>query len=140
MSSGKYDDIINLPHHVSQTRSHMSSIERAAQFSPFAALTGYDDTISETARLTDEEIELSPDQIEELDAKIQTISSALDTRPLITVTYFIPDELKSGGAYVDRTGNVKSIDSYSKTMTFTDGTKVPIGRIISIEGEIFGEV
>ncbi len=134
-----YDDIINLPHHVSATRPHMSSVDRAAQFSPFAALVGYDATILETARLTDEEIELSPDQIEALDARIQTVSQAMDTRPLITVTYFIPDELKSGGAYIDHTGNVKAIDTYSKTMTFTDGTKVPVGRIISIEGEIFGE-
>ncbi|MCD8307339.1 MAG: YolD-like family protein [Clostridia bacterium] len=138
--TGKYDDIINLPHHVSPTRAHMSNIERAAQFSPFAALVGYDETISETARLTDEEMELSLDQIEELDARIQAISGALDTHPLITVTYFIPDDLKSGGAYVDHTGNIKNIDAYSKTMLFTDGTKVPVARVISIEGELFGGV
>ncbi len=138
---GKYDDIINLPHHVSETHAHMSAVDRAAQFSPFAALTGYEATISETARLTDEEIELSADQIEELDAKVQHLTQVLeqepDIKPLVTITYFIPDEKKSGGAYVDYTGNVKRVDQAAKCMIFTDGTRVPFARITEIISDVF---
>ena len=94
----KYEDIIHLPHHVSSKRPQMPMIDRAAQFSPFAALTGYDDAISETGRLTDEKIDISEEEKEVLDRKQQFLLEKLDKRPALTVIYIVPDAKKSGGA------------------------------------------
>ena len=105
-----YSDIIDHPHYVSKTRPQMSELERAAQFSPFAALTGYDAAISETGRLTDEKIELGEETKAVLDMKQQYLLDMISDQPEITVTYFIPDTKKSGGAYASVTGNIKSID------------------------------
>ena len=98
-----YEDIINLPHHISSKRPQMSMLDRAAQFSPFAALTGYDDAIHETGRLTDEKIDLSEEEKEALDRKQQILMERLCDHPALTVTYFVPDPKKSGGAYVTKT-------------------------------------
>ena len=97
-----YSAIINLPHKQSSTRKHMSNYDRAAQFAPFAALTGHDEAIKETARLTDDYFEMGEDKLSELTAKIQLLKDKLDEQPEITVTYFIPDEQKSGGFYSDK--------------------------------------
>ena len=105
--------------------------DRAAQFSPFAALTGYGDAIDETARLTDARIELSEEERAELDYKQQYLAT-LDS-PTVTVTYFVPDERKTGGAYVTHTGTLKRIDEIERTMVFNDGVRMPIAEIISIE-------
>lgn len=132
-----YDDIIDLPHHVSATRSRMSMIDRAAQFSPFAALTGYDAAIKETGRLTDERIELSEESRAALDRKQQLLLDNLADRPEVSVTYFVPDERKSGGAYVTVSGRVKKIDSYQRLIVLTDGTKISLDDILDMESELF---
>ena len=131
--NGKYDEIINLPHHVSKTRPQMPMSDRAAQFSPFAALTGHDAAIAETARLTDEMVQLDPNAVEILNDKLCRISESTDTEPTVTITYFVPDEKKSGGAYVSRTGTVKKIDEYEHKVIFTDRTSVAIDSIRDIE-------
>ena len=130
---GKYDDIFNLPHHVSNTRPHMSMHDRAAQFSPFAALTGYDDTVRETARLTDEKLELTADRINDLNQKIAFLKEHAEERPEITVEYFIPDEKKSGGKYVTLLGKFRRIDEYNHNMVFTSGEEIPLNDIFEID-------
>ena len=137
---GKYDDIINLPHHVSATRPQMSMLERAAQFSPFAALTGYDAAIKETGRLTDEKIELDEETLNILNMKFQLLVDSLDDEPEVTFTYFKPDERKSGGAYVDVTGAVKKVDDFERLIVMQNGTKMPMDDILNIEGEIFASL
>ena len=131
--SNKYDDIINLPHHISNKHPQMSLEERAAQFAPFAALTGYDDEVKETARLTDQRIDLDEEVKSILDSKIQTILGKISTRPTISVTYFITDDKKEGGKYVTITGIVKKIDKYKQVIVLEDRTEIPINEIISIK-------
>lgn len=135
-----YDDIINLPHHVSATRPQMSMIDRAAQFSPFAALTGYDAAIQETGRLTDEKIDLGEEAKTVLDRKQHYLSDIISVQPEITVTYFLPDERKSGGSYLSVTGKLKRIDEYERMMILTDGKKIPLDDIMNIESELFREL
>lgn len=130
---GKYDDILNLPHHVSSTRPHMSMHDRATQFSPFAALTGYDDTVRETARLTDEKLELTADRINDLNQKIAFLNENAEERPQITVEYFIPDRKKSGGKYVTLSGKFRRIDEYNHNMVFTSGKEIPLNDIFEID-------
>jgi len=132
-----YDDIINLPHHVSTKRPQMSRIDRAAQFAPFAALTGHDEAIKETARLTDERIELDESTLSILNDKIQIILDNLDIAPEVTVTYFKPDNKKFGGAYINHTGVVKRIDDFEKTVIFTDKVIIQIEDILDIQGTVF---
>ena len=131
----KYDDIIDLPRPVSEKRARMPIADRAAQFSPFAALTGYDDVIQETARLTDFQIELDETEKIRLNETLQKISQNIGDRPQIRVTWFLQDERKQGGAYVSFTGKVKKIDIYREQLLFDDGTAIPIGLIYCIEEE-----
>jgi len=126
----KYDDIIDLPRPKS-AHEPMPMSDRAAQFSPFAALTGYGDAIDETARLTDERIELTEEQRAELDYKQQYLAT-LDS-PTVTVTYFVSDERKSGGAYVTHTGVLKRVDEVERMMVFEDGTGVAVDEVVGIE-------
>ena len=133
----KYDDIIDLPHHVSATRPRMSMIDRAAQFSPFAALTGYDAAIKETGRLTDRRIELSEDERIVLDRKQQILLDYIGDRPEVSITYFVPDERKDGGAYVTVTGRVKRMDEIERLLILVDGTKIPLDEIQDLSGELF---
>ena len=128
-----YNDIIDLPHHVSATRPQMSMMDRAAQFSPFAALTGYDAAIKETARLTDQKIELDDYEKEEINDKIQLIAERLGEDFEVVITYFRPDNKKAGGAYVDALGVVKKIDEYERMIVFREGRKAPIDDILQIE-------
>lgn len=128
----KYDDIINLPHPVSARHPRMPLLDRAAQFSPFAALTGYDDAIRETARLTDSYMEPAEDGKEQLDERIMLLRENLPQNPEIEVTYFQPDAKKSGGAYVIVRGRVKRIDEYSRRIFFADGTVLSMEQIFSI--------
>lgn len=130
-----YDDIIHLPHHVSATRPQMPNIDRAAQFSPFAALTGYDAAIKETERLTDERIELDEYMKYALNERLQRIADRLDSHPEIKITYFQPDRKKNGGTYVTMNSSVKKIDMYERVIIMVDGTAIPIDEIINIEGE-----
>jgi hypothetical protein len=136
----RYDDIIHLPHHVSKTRPQMSMMDRAAQFSPFAALTGYDAAIKETGRLTDEKIELGEETKAVLDRKQRYLSDMISVQPEITVTYFLPDERKSGGTYLSVTGKLKRIDEYERMMILTDGKKIPLDDIMDIESNLFCEL
>ena len=139
-SKTRYEDIINLPHHVSSTRPQMSMLERAAQFSPFAALTGYDTAIKETGRLTDEKIEIGEEALTFLNMKLQLLVDNQDDKPEVTFTYFKPDERKSGGAYVDVTGTVKKVDDYERQIVMHNGTKIPLDDILNIEGDIFASI
>lgn len=132
-----YEDIINLPHHVSKTRPQMSMLDRAAQFSPFAALTGYDAAIKETGRLTDEKIELDEDTKAALDMKQAYLIEMIDEQPEITIIYFLPDARKVGGAYVTVTGNLKRFDEYARLLILTNGKKIPMDDIADIESDLF---
>ena len=132
-----YDDIIDLPHHISTIHPHISAIDRAAQFSPFAALTGYDAAIKETARLTDERIELDEYTKAALSDKLQIIADRIKEQPEIKITYFQPDAKKYGGAYVTAISTAKRIDEYERVVVLTDGTAICIDEIISIDGRIF---
>ena len=129
-----YDDIIRLPHHVSARHPQMSIHDRAAQFSPFAALTGHDAAIRETERLTEEWVELDEDSKEQLDERLQMIREHLAERPEITFTFFQPDERKQGGAYRTITGKVKKIDEYEHRILLEDGTALMVEHLVSIEG------
>lgn len=127
-----YDDIINLPHYVSKKRPQMSMEDRAAQFSPFAALVGYEDTIDETNRQVEQLTELDENYLCELDEKLVRIQERIAERPLVEVTYFVPDQLKSGGAYKTVCGNVKKIDKDKQSICFVDKQTVDINRITAI--------
>lgn len=134
-----YKDIIDLPHKQSSTRPHMSNYDRAAQFSPFAALTGYDEAVTETARLTDKKIELDEETKSILNAKLQyAIDFNGDCE--ITVTYFVPDSRKAGGAYVTYTGTLKKFDEYERKIVFEDKTSILVDDVLDIQGEIFPAV
>ena len=128
----KYDDIINLPHHVSSTRKPMTMYNRAAQFAPFAALTGYDDAIKETSRLTDKKIEISDELKNELNQKIKFISDNIKLKPKVTITYFVSDNKKSGGIYKTISGNVRRLDEVEKCLFFTNKLIIYFDDIISI--------
>ncbi len=138
--TGEYDDIINLPRHVSIKRPHMTAIDRAAQFLPFAALTGYDAAIKETARLTDERMELDEYATHALSDRLQIIAERIAQQPEIAITYFQPDMVKSGGSYVIAAGAVKKIDEYKRIVIMTDGKAIPMDEIAAIEGAIFGKL
>ena len=135
-----YRDIINLPRHVSDRRRPMGRRERAAQFSPFAALTGYDAVIAESGRLTGRRIELSEDSKAVLDRKQQLLQEHLAEKPEIIISYFLPDELKEGGAYVSYKGRVKKLDCHERLIVLTDGKKILMDDIISMEGDLFDKM
>lgn len=132
-----YEDIINLPHHISKKRRSMPIIDRAAQFAPFAALTGYEDAVNETARLTDRKIELSDGELAELDKKMHILRERLGDRPEIGITYFKPDERKSGGEYVTVRAVVRKINTYARTLMTYDGAVIPLDMIYDMTGELF---
>ena len=115
-------------------------MDRAAQFSPFAALTGYDAAIKETGRLTDEKVNLSEEEKEALDRKQQILMEWLGDHPALTITFFVPDEKKSGGAYMTKSGNLKKIDEFERVMLLTDGTKIPLDDVVEIESELFRDM
>lgn len=133
-----YDDMINLPHHTSTSRPRMSAHDRAAQFSPFAALTGYDSAITETARLTDTRIELDENSKADLNERLCVIQEKLDEQIVVSITYFQTDNKKSGGAYITATECVKKIDAYQRTVVMQNDTIIPIEDIFEIQGELFG--
>lgn len=129
---GKYDNIINLPHHESKKHPRLSMEQRAAQFAPFAALTGYGDAISETSRLTEDRIELDNEEKRKIDIKLQELKNNILKKPKVTITFFIPDIKKSGGEYKTVNGNLKNIDEYNQVLILEDKTKIPIKEIIEI--------
>lgn len=131
-----YDDIINLPHHVSKTRPRMSLERRSAQFAPFSALTGYEDEIVETGRLTTDRIDLDEERKQILDRKLKAIIENISIQPLIRLTYFVPDNKKDGGAYVTTAGNVKKIDTYKNIIVLADKLEIQINDIIDIDTDM----
>ncbi len=136
----KYREIIDLPPHVSKTRPQMPMSDRAAQFAPFAALTGYDAAIKETGRLTDERIELDEEALTALDMKYQLLMDAFDDAPEGTITFFQPDKRKAGGKYLTATGAIKKVDDFERRITMQDGTKIPMDDVLSIDGELFSSL
>ena len=128
-----YSDIINLPHHVSKNHPQMPMEARAAQFAPFAALTGYDTVIHETARQTDKQVELEEYDNERLNRIFSELMDSLEEHPMVTVSYFKPDEHKAGGAYVTVTGQLKKVDTYEQLMVMENGTAIPIGNIMDLQ-------
>ena len=136
----KYEDILNLPHHVSKTRPQMPMSDRAAQFAPFAALTGYDSAIKETGRLTDEKIELDEEALTALNMRYQLLMDAVDEEPEVEITYFKPDERKAGGEYVSAIGAVKKVDDFERLITMQDGMKISMDDVLSIDGELFSSL
>ena len=132
MNIKKYEDIINLPHHISSKHPQMSLEERSAQFAPFAALTGYEDCVEETARLTDERIDMSEDIKEILNEKIRKIIKIIDKNPKIKLTYFIPDNKKNGGKYMTIEGKIKKIDEINQELILINGKKIKINDVIDI--------
>lgn len=128
-----YFDIINLPHHVSRNHPQMPMEARAAQFAPFAALTGYDAVIHETARLTDKQVELEEYDNNRLNRIFSELMDSLEKHPMVTVSYFKPDEHKAGGAYMTVSGKLKKIDTYEQIMKMEDGTVIPIGSIMDLQ-------
>ena len=131
----QYDDILHLPHPTSQRHPRMPIADRAAIFSPFAALTGHAAAIQETARLTDQRLELDEDTKAALDQKQQILEDCLAEQPEVTVTWFLPDERKAGGSYVTTVGRLKKTDNVERLMILTDGTKIPLDDILDIESE-----
>lgn len=139
MNKDSYEDIINLPHHVSSKHPRMSIEARAAQFAPFAALTGYEDAVKETARITEERIEIDEELKLLLNDRLQIILSNIKDNPEVTFTYFIYDKNKSGGKYITITGNVSKIDMTNGYITLTNKTRIPINEIINITSYLFKE-
>ncbi len=131
-----YEDIINMPHHVSERHAQMSSLDRAAQFSPFAALTGHGDAISETARLTTSRIELDEDAKALLDTKLRLLTEMAEGTPVVTVTYFAEDRAKAGGEYIKVSGTLKGINEYRKTMRLSSGECIELDNILDIESDL----
>lgn len=127
-----YDDIINLPHHQSKNHPHMSLYDRAAQFAPFAALTGYDDAIKEARRLTDSKPELDENQLEELDQKLADLMTRIEEHPKVTITYFEPDDNKDGGEYIAYDGRLSKIDYAGKALIFEDNKIISLSDILKI--------
>ena len=131
--SNKYDDIIDLPHFVSKNRKHMSNYDRAAQFAPFAALTGYGEQISEASRITQDFIELGEQERNELDYKINLINNNIKNKPVIKLRYFIPDKYKDGGEYLEEEVIVKRIDYVYRLLILTDNRKIDFYYINDIQ-------
>ena len=134
--SGKYDDIIDLLHPTSQNHPRMSLHDRAAQFSPFAALTGHHAAITETGRLTDRRIELDESEIARVDAELQHLQELLPGRPTVSITYFVPDERKNGGSYQSITGEVKRIDAVGSVIQMADRREIPIEDVFSVAVDV----
>lgn len=137
MEEHRYDDILYLPHHVSKTHPQMARMDRAAQFAPFAALTGHKEAVHETARLTENEVEQDETVKRMLDDKLHALLQAGDARPEVSITYFVPDEKKSGGAYQKVTGRVQKAETYRQILRMEDGTKIPVKYIVDIESDWF---
>ncbi len=137
MNINKYDDIINLPRHISKKHPQMSVEERAAQFAPFAALVGYEDEVEETARITEKRIELNEEEKKILDMKLQMLNEQIKVQiyPNITIMYFIPDLKKDGGKYIKVSGVIKKVDEFKQLIILDDKTEIPIKDIIKILGE-----
>ncbi len=135
--SGDYDDLLYLPHPTSKKHPRMSRLDRAAQFSPFAALTGYEWTIRETARLTHRRVELSDDQLAALDERLRLVLAWAEDPPVVSITWFQPDGRKKGGAYLVTQGRIRRVDEVKRVLVLADGGRIPIDDIAALESPIF---
>lgn len=138
--TGDYEDIIHLPHHVSSRRPQMPMSDRAAQFSPFAALTGYDDAIRETGRLTEQKLEPDEETLELLNQKIRLLREHLREHPEVRFTYFRPDSCKEGGAYLTKSGTIQKIQLCERIVVLGDGTLIPMDDILDMESPLFEKI
>ena len=132
-----YEDIVDLPHHISKKHPQPTMADRAARFAPFAAITGYEEMVLEEARVTDERIEMDESSKAALNEKLNMILEFIDEQSEVSITYFEPDKRKAGGAYVTVTGTVKRIDEYEHLVIMTDGKKINIDDIYNLQGELF---
>jgi hypothetical protein len=137
MKENSYDDILQQPYPIPLRRPRMSSADRAAQFSPFAALTGHEAAIRETARVTEAREELEEDEIQALNERLQWLQEHLNQRVTVQITYFVPDEAKAGGSYVTVSGVVRKIDGYEKILLLENGTRVPLEQLRELESSLF---
>jgi hypothetical protein len=137
--TGKYDDIIGLPHHVSLRYKHMARANRAAQFAPFAALTGYEEAVEETARLTDAEAEVTESRREHINLCLNILQENIKARPHVRILHFRPDDKKTGGAYVTAAGEVRHIDAGTREVIFADGRRLAVDSIYQISGSLLPE-
>ncbi len=137
MKKQEYDDIIDLPHHVSQRYRQMSRKNRAAQFAPFAALTGYEASVKEEARLTEKRTELMEEQYDALNRKTAYLMKHVSEAITVSITYFLLDKKKSGGRYVTACGVISEVDEVEGVITMTDKKKIPMSDILSIDSDIF---
>ncbi len=135
MNRGRYEDIIDMPHPISRNHPPMAIADRAAQFSPFAALTGYEDAVWETARLTDERRDLDEDLRVRLNEKLMLLQQKSAEQPKVSITYFVPDARKEGGSYETLEGNIKRIDTYGKVIIMQDGSRIAMDAIWNLDGE-----
>lgn len=134
-----YEDIVNLPHHVSPSRARMSVYDRAAQFSPFAALTGYGDAVEETARMTEQFRDMDENKKTQLDRKLQILVEYQNTKPTVQISFFVPDERKAGGAYKNFLGRFVKLDDHMRQLVFEQGMRVDIDLVRDIQGDIFAQ-
>lgn len=132
-----YEDIVDLPHHVSRKHPQPTMADRAARFAPFAAITGYEEMVLEEARVTDDRIEMDESSKAALNEKLNMILEFIDEQPEVSITYFEPDKKKSGGAYITVTGTVKRIDEYEHLVIMTDGKTINIDDIYNLQSELF---
>ena len=132
-----YEDIVDLPHHVSKKHPQPTMADRAARFAPFAAITGYEEMVLEEARVTDDRIEMDESSKAALNEKLNMILEFIDEQSEVSITYFEPDKRKAGGAYVTVTGTVKRIDEYEHLVIMTDGKKINIDEIYNLQSELF---
>ena len=137
--SGVYDDILHLPRPQSKKHTPMSMEDRAAQFLPFAALTGYDAAVSETARLTEDRIELDPQEAERLGARLAVLVKRQNEQPELSLLYYVPDARKAGGAYVTVSGRLRKITDFPRCIYLTDGIRIPIEDIVAVESPCLRE-
>lgn len=140
MRLNRYEDIIDLQYCGSVTHACMPRIARAAQFAPFAALTGYEAAVKETARLTQDRVELDESKKAALNEKLRLIVEQRGDRPEVTITYFVPDDRKSGGAYVSVTGWVRNVNQYKCVVVMEDKTEIPIEQIYEINSDLFNQI
>lgn len=135
--AGKYDDIINLPHHQSDRHPHMSLHDRAAQFSPFAALTGHKGVIEEAQRQTESFRQLDESQMAFLDGKLQILQENRSSKPEVRIWHFVPDTKKKGGAYLETAGRFQKVDGRMRQVIMEDGTAISIEEIRDIQSDLF---
>lgn len=135
----EYDDIIQLPHHQSATRPQMPLSKRAAQFAPFAALSGYEERIREVERLTEGRLALSDDEAQRLNERLLLLREKIADRPEVRVLYFVPDKYKEGGAYLQKSGSVRRLDEHRRVLVFTDGAEISIDDLHALDGAMFEE-